>query len=333
MQRDASAPIRVLSRDNVRELLDVPTCIAAVEAAFRLHAEGASMGPGVLGTHVVGGGFHVKAAGISGSRAYYAAKVNANFPDNPRSRGLPTIQGVIALFDATNGLPLAILDSIEITCLRTAASSAVAAKYLSRDDARVLTIIGCGAQGLPHVRALGAVRALKHVFLHDIDGERATALMKDVEAIGISAEVTTDYRAAVSASDMIVTCTPGRAELLGRGDLASGTFLAAVGADSENKRELDPQLLADSVVVVDILEQCASIGELHHALEAGVMTRDDVRGELAGLVSGAFVGRQSRDEIAIFDSTGTALQDVAAAAVVYERACEVGAGTDFPLSS
>jgi ornithine cyclodeaminase/alanine dehydrogenase-like protein (mu-crystallin family) len=183
MHRDAQAPIRFLSRRHVRELLDVPTCIEAVEAAFRLHAAGASMGPGVLGTHVVSGGFHVKAAGIAGGRAYYAAKVNANFPDNPPRRGLPTIQGVITLFDATNGVPLAILDSIEITCLRTAAASAVAAKYLSRDDARVLTIIGCGAQALPHVRALDAIRPLQHVFLHDLDGERADKLMTQREGV------------------------------------------------------------------------------------------------------------------------------------------------------
>jgi len=326
-------PMRFLSRHDVRALLDVTSCIEAVEAAFRLHAAGASIGPGVLATHVIGGGFHVKAAGLTGKRAYYAAKVNGNFPDNPRSQNLPTIQGVITLFDATNGTPLAIMDSIEITCLRTAAASAIAAKYLSRDDAQVLTIIGCGAQALPHVRALSAVRSLRRVFAYDIEDRRVAALVRDAEQLGIEITVVAaDYHAAVRVSDMVVTCTPGRVPLLTRGDLPEGAFLAAVGADSEDKRELDPSLLADSAVVVDILEQCATIGELHHAVAAGVLTRDDVRGDLASLVSGQYAGRRSRHERVIFDSTGTALQDVAAAAVVYERACNVGAGTELQIS-
>ena len=335
MNDDRQLPARFFSRHDVRELLDMTSCIDAVENAFRLHAAGRTIGPGILGTHVDGGGFHIKAAGLTGERAYYAAKVNANFPDNPHSNNLPTIQGVITLFDAATGTPLAIMDSIEITCLRTAAASAVAAKYLSRDDSQVLTIIGCGAQALPHVRALNAVRSLRQVFAYDIDAGRAAAFVQDAERLNLNVEViaVADYRDAVRQSDMIVTCTPGRTELLARGDLPEGAFIAAVGADSEDKRELDPSLLADSVLIVDILEQCAAIGELHHALDAGLLTRDDVRGELAGVVSGQCAGRLARNETVIFDSTGTALQDVAAAAVVYERACSVGAGIELMLSN
>jgi ornithine cyclodeaminase/alanine dehydrogenase-like protein (mu-crystallin family) len=123
----------LLTRADVRALLDLDACIDAVEAAFRAHADGASLSLGVLGTHVPGGGFHVKTAGLMSSarspsgRAYYAAKVNANFPANPAQRGLPTIQGVIALHDAEDGRLLALLDSMEITTLRTAAATAVAA--------------------------------------------------------------------------------------------------------------------------------------------------------------------------------------------------------------
>src|SRR3954464_13872706 len=109
---------RVLTRRDVRPVLDTRTCIEAVEAAFRLHAAGETFGLGILGTHVDGGGFHVKAAGITGARPYYAAKTNANRPGNPRSFGLPTVQGVIALYDATKGVLVALMDSIEITLLR-----------------------------------------------------------------------------------------------------------------------------------------------------------------------------------------------------------------------
>src|SRR4029079_14723644 len=131
-------PTLVLRRDHVRELLDMQACIDAVEDAFRQHAIGRSIAPGILGTHVHGGGFHVKTAGLLGddtTRSLFAAKVNANFPGNPASNGLPTIPGVIALFEAIDGRLLALLDSIEITSIRTAAATAVAAKHLALPDA------------------------------------------------------------------------------------------------------------------------------------------------------------------------------------------------------
>jgi ornithine cyclodeaminase/alanine dehydrogenase-like protein (mu-crystallin family) len=130
---------------------------------------------------------------------------------------------------------------------------------------------------------------------------------------------------------LCITCTPSRQPLFGVDAVAPGTFIAAAGADSEEKQELDPELLAASAVVVDHLEQCATIGELHHALDAGVMQRSDVRGELHEVLSGRRPGRLTDDEIVIFDSTGVALQDVAAAALVYERACDAGVGEELPL--
>jgi ornithine cyclodeaminase/alanine dehydrogenase-like protein (mu-crystallin family) len=112
-----------------------------------------------------------------------------------------------------------------------------------------------------------------------------------------------------------------------------GTFVAAVGADSEDKQELDPRLMAAGVVVTDVLEQCAAIGDLHHALAAGLMTRDAVHAELADLVTGRKPGRRSPDEITIFDSTGTALEDVAAAVVVYEKALAGDVGLRVALGA
>lgn len=121
----------VLTSTDVRATLDIASCIEAVEVAFRRHHAGDVIAPAVLGSHVPGGGFHVKTAGMRGDRSYYAVKVNANFPGNPAGRGLPTIQGVLALFDAESGEVLALMDSTEITALRTAAASAVAARHLA----------------------------------------------------------------------------------------------------------------------------------------------------------------------------------------------------------
>jgi alanine dehydrogenase len=324
---------RLLTQRDVARLVDLPSCIDAVEHAFRLHANGQALTPGVLGTHAEGGGFHVKAAGLVGERSYYAAKVNANFPGNPRAHGLPTIQGIVLLSDAVTGAPLAIMDSIEITRLRTAAASAVAAKYLSRADARVMTIVGCGAQASSHVRALAAVRPIDRVLAFDTEPDRAESFARTMRSgFGIDVTPVDDYRRAARDSDIVVTCTPSRAPILELDDLPPGVFVAAVGADSEDKQEIHVDALARCGVVVDILEQCAAIGELHHALAAGVMLLRDVRGDLGSVVNGARPGRTSPSERLIFDSTGTALQDVAAAALAYERACEQSAGLEITLA-
>src|SRR5204863_7870654 len=139
-------PTILVSRASVRHLLPMRDCVGAVEAAFVAAATGRTIPAGVLGSHVTDGGFHVKTAGLLGDAAYFAAKINANFPQNPSRSGRPTIQGVLVLYDATNGDPLAVMDSAEITRLRTAAATAVAAKYLSRVDASTVTMCGCGLQ-------------------------------------------------------------------------------------------------------------------------------------------------------------------------------------------
>jgi alanine dehydrogenase len=314
-------PMLVLSRRDVAALLSLEECIVAVERAFRLHAEGKTPPPGVLGIHAGEGGFHIKAAGLTLTRPYFAAKTNANFSANPARFGLPAIQGIVTLFDAENGAPLAVMDSIEITIVRTGAATAVAAKHLARRDVAVATICGCGNQGRSQLKALKAVLPLKRVYAFDTDRAQAERFAAAMSAeLGIGVEVAGDLGRAVGQSGVCVTCTPARRPFLRRVDVAPGTFVAAVGADSEDKQELDPALLASSTVVVDILEQCATIGELHHALAGGLMTRADVHAELGEVVAGRKPGRTSTDEVIIFDSTGTALQDVAAAAVVYEKA-------------
>jgi len=312
----------LLTRQDVARLLGVDECIDAVEGAFRMHAAGRSIAPSVLGTYVEGGGFHVKTAVLRlTERSYFAAKVNANFPANPARFGLPTIQGVIALFDADNGRLLALLDSAELTSRRTAAATAVAARYLARRDAAVATICGCGVQARDQLRALARVRPLRMVFAFDVDGRRAHEYAAAMGSeLGLEVRAVDELAAVTRASDVCVTCTTSRRAVLHPGDVAPGTFVAAVGADNPEKLEVDPALLAASTVVVDVLEQCATIGDLHHAIAAGLMTRDDVHAELAEVVTGSKPGRTSEDEIIVFDSTGTALQDVAAAAVIYEMA-------------
>jgi len=323
----------ILTRRHVQSLLGFDECIAAVEAAFRLHAEGRSLPPGVLGVRSREGAFHIKAAGLELSRLYFASKTNANFSDNPRRHGLPAIQGVIVLCDGDDGRPLAVMDSIEVI-RRTAAATAVAARRLARPDAKVVTICGCGNQGRAQLRALTRVLPLQRAYAFDADEATARAYARDLSAeLNLDVRPVTDHVEAARASDVCVTCTPSRQPFLFRDHVKAGTFVAAVGADSPDKQELETALVAASVLVVDVLDQCASIGELHHALDAGVVTRQSVHAELADVLTGRKPGRRSAEEITIFDSTGTALEDVAAAAVVYEKAVAAGAGLTVALGN
>jgi len=322
----------ILTRRDVQALPGLDECIAAVESAFRLHAEGKSLAPGVLAVKARDGGFHIKAAGLELGRRYFAAKTNANFSSNPSRHGLPAIQGVIVLSDADDGRPLAVMDSIEVTIRRTAAATAAAAKWLARQDSASVTICGCGSQGREQLRALARVLLLSRAHAYDADEAVARAYARELSAeLGIEIAPTRDLPAALRDSDVCVTCTPSRSAFLKREHVRPGTFVAAVGADSPDKQELEPRLLAEAVLVVDMLEQCASIGELHHALDAGVLTREAVHAELADVLTGRRPGRQSDQQITIFDSTGTALQDVAAAAVVYEKAVANGQGVRLSL--
>ena len=268
------------------------------------------------------GGFHIKSALITiGGSEYFVSKTNANYPANASRHGLPTIQGTIVVHDASNGVPLAVIDSIEITAMRTAAATAVAARYLAREDAGALAVIGCGIQGLQNLRALGLVRPLRSVNLYDVDGSAARSLANIALAeCSFPVRISSSVGDAVQGADLIVTCTPSTEFLLHADDIQSGAFVAGVGVDAEHKRELSPDLLAASRVVVDVLEQCAAFGDLHHAIEGGGMTTADVHAELGSIVAGVKPGRASPQETFVFDSTGMALQDAATAVVVLERA-------------
>ena len=324
---DSRAGTLLLDRREIASLLTLESCIAVVERAFRLHGEGATSPPGILGIHAAKGGFHIKAGLLNAGKSYFAAKLNANFVGNAKRFGMPLIQGLLLLCDAENGYPLAVMDSTEITVKRTGAATAIAAKCLARSDSTVATICGCGLQGRIQLRAVQNVLPIERAYAFDVDGARASAFAEELSSeLKIRVQPTSELPSALATSDVCVTCTPSTQYLIRAQDVPSGMFIAAVGADNPEKQEIDPQLMASSKVVVDVLEQAATIGDLHHALEKGLLERAQVHAELGEIVAGRKRGRISRDEIAIFDSTGMALQDVASAIEVYEKAVQAGVG-------
>lgn len=325
----------ILTGSDVRHLLDLTACLDAVERAFRMHGQGLARNPAVASIPVADGGFHVKAGVLDvGGGSYFVSKTNANFPAKRVVRDLPTIQGTLVVHDATSGVPLAVMDSIEITAMRTAAATGVAARRLARRDAATLAIIGCGLQGERHARVLPLVRQITRAVVFDTDSAAARRLASLIEAdLRTPCAVAPSPAEAARGADICVTCTTSREFLLDASHVSPGAFVAGVGVDHEDKKELGPDLLARARVVVDITGQCAAFGDLHHAIEAGVMTTADVHAELGSVVAGIRPGRESDDDIIVFDSTGMALQDAAAAAVVFERARSAGAGVAVDFSA
>jgi ornithine cyclodeaminase/alanine dehydrogenase len=324
----------LLSREDLASLLSLDDCIDAVEAAFRDHALGKSLGTGILHMDAPDGEFHIKAGGLQEPSLYFALKANAGFFNNATRFGLPNIQGLIILYSAETGYPLAVLDSLGITVKRTGAATAVAAKYLARSSSKVATVIGCGTQGRIQLRSLTKVLPIETAYAYSIvEGESEKFAAEMSNELGLEVAAASTLEKAVSACDVCVTCTPARKFFLREEDVRPGSFVAGVGADSPDKQELEPKLVANHKLVVDLAEQCVHVGELHHALSAGLMTEEDVHAELGAVVAGHSAGRSNDNEITVFDSTGTALQDTAATILAYERARQSGVGLLFDFGA
>lgn len=321
----------VLSRSDIATLMAYEDYVVAVEAAFVAAAKGEAVVPPAAALHVPDGSFHAKGAALLGKDAVTAIKLNGNFPGNPGTNGLPTVQGVIYLADARNGRPLAVMDSIEVTINRTAAATTLAARHLARPDSRTAILCGAGVQGRIQLVAIVAAAPLERVYIWDIKPEAAESLAREMSAaLKLDVRATADL-SVTRDSDIIVTCTSSRRAFLTPELVRPGTFISAVGADNSDKQEIDPGLYAASVVVVDSLEQAAEIGDLHHALAAGAVTTDHVHATLGEILAGIRPGRRDPAAVTLFDSTGIGLQDVAAAAAIYRRALASGAGARLSL--
>src|SRR5437016_1089495 len=192
----------LLRCNQVEELLTLRDCIDAVEEVFRLQGQEKIPPSGILGVKAPNGGLHVKAGFLPCGKNYIVAKFNTNFPNNRARFSLPTIQGLIAVYDAENGRPLAVLDSIDITIKRTAAASAVAVKYLARKNSSVATICGCGGQAGAQLRAIHSVLALKKIHAFDLNEGAAKNLAADLShELKLDIEPTRDLPTAIQKRD------------------------------------------------------------------------------------------------------------------------------------
>jgi ornithine cyclodeaminase len=326
--------VRVLLEAEVRDLIGPVAALAAVRDAFVALARGEATLPGVIGFDVPAhrGEVHVKGAYLHG-RPFYSIKEAAGFYDNV-GKGVPVGSGLVLVFDATTGFLAAVLfDNGYLTELRTGAAGALAADLLARQRVRKAAVIGAGSQARFQLEALALVRRPESIAVFARTPSRAADYAREMETrLGIPLTVTASAQAAVEGADVVITATPSRAPIVRAEWLGPGAHVTAVGSDGPDKQELDASVLARAdKVVVDRLDQCLRLGELHHAVEAGLLAAADVWAELGELAAGMKPGRESDDEITVADLTGVGIQDAAVANVVVAEAVRRGAGRTIEI--
>jgi alanine dehydrogenase len=233
-------------------------------------------------------------------------------------KGLPSVQGLYVLFEGLTGTPLAVMDGATLTTRRTAAASALAASYLARPDARVLTMVGAGAMAPHLVRAHAAVRPIAEVRLWNRTRSRAEAVAAELAADGLQAMVAEDLEAAVRNADIVSCATLSREPLVQGAWLRPGTHVDLVGGFTPEMRESDDEVMRRGEVFVDTFEgTMAEAGDIILAIEAGALSRGRIRAELHGLCTGLQPGRTDQETITVFKSVGSALEDLVAAKLVH----------------
>jgi alanine dehydrogenase len=248
-------------------------------------------------------------------------------PRNPELFGRPTVGAVIVYSDPRNGEALALMDGTRITALRTAAAAAVATQCLARVDARSVGVIGCGVQARHALAAILHTRPVGPIALYDRrDGqaEQLRCALGRTDAVVASAE-------EAAACDILLTCTPGLGPVLRDAWVGPGTHVNAIGADAPGKQEVDAGIVLRTRVIVDDREQAIHSGEINVPIEPRVFDPQEIAATLGEVLVGAHPGRQSDDQVTLFDSTGLAIQDVAVARCAYDRAVERGVGTRVDL--
>jgi len=249
-------------------------------------------------------------------------------PDNRAEYGLPTVLGTMIYSDPKNAFPLSIMDGRELTMLRTGGAAAVATDHLAIPEARSLGIVGAGVQSYSQLEAIAAVGPIEEVVISDVDPERAAEFIDQFED---RFEIRAGSVAEAAGCDVLSTVTPVESPIVDREDVGDHTHINAIGADAAGKHELADQILLDAKLVIDDYEQTTHSGEINVPYSEGTLTDDDIYGSLGEIVVDQKEGRTVDDGITVFDSTGLAIQDVAAAHVVYTQATENGNGTEFDL--
>jgi len=319
----------ILTGSQVMQVLDMDLALSSAQEAFAAYGEGRVNMPPKAYLTLAQGDFRAMYGEIflPGDHICGLKWVNVH-PANP-ARGLLTVMAKIVLNDPDTGLEFADLDGTHITDFRTGAAGGVAARHLARSDAARLGLIGAGAQAYTQVAAILKVRPIQEIVVYDrhLTCSRPFA-EKAAAAYGIAVRPAENPAEAVRGMDIVVTTTPSRTPVVEREWVSPGTHINAIGADAAGKQELAPAILAAAKVVVDDWAQASHSGEINVPLARGEITPELIYGSMGDIVAGKKPGRQTPEEITVFDSTGLIIQDLALGLAVFRRAQERGLGEE-----
>jgi alanine dehydrogenase len=304
-------PTLFLGKSEVLPLLDMKEVIPAVEDAFLQFALGKAQMPPKSYLTVDKGDFRAMPASLPGATGMKWVNVH---PGNPALR-LPTVMAVIIFNDPETGYPLAVMDGTDITAFRTGAASAVASKHLAHKNPRTLGLVGAGRQAYTQFMAHTAIYDFDLIRVYDISEASIARFMSTFTQYPIEAHTLPQ----VLASDIVCTITPAHHPIVKKEWVTPGVHINAVGADAHGKEELEPEILNKAVIFVDDIRQASTSGEINVPLDKGLFDPAGIRGSLGDLVAGLKTGRNSDQEITIFDSTGLAIEDIACAKLIYEK--------------
>jgi len=309
-------PTLLLTRSQVERLLDMKEVIAAVEGAFMALAEGRAAMPPKAYVVLEEGDFRAMPSVLPGAVGLKWVNVH---PGN-RQKGLPTVMAVMIYNDPQTGYPLAVMDATAITASRTGAAAALAAKYLARPESKSLGIIGAGGQAYTQIEAHAALFKIEEVRVFDLSPAAVEALVKNLPQYPLRSCSLKE----AAAADIVCTLTTARTPFLKKEWLKPGAHINAVGADAAGKQELETSVLKAAMLVVDDIVQAKKAGEINVPVSRGEYSLDEVYATLGEIVGGKKRGRTDDKAITIFDSTGIAIEDLAVAKLVYEKAKSTG---------
>jgi len=322
--------VLLLTKEQIQSILTMEDTIKVVKEGFKAFNSGRVVIPFPIGLEIQEnkGEVHIKPGYLKGTDTY-CIKIASGFYGNPKI-GLPSGDGMILLFDAKTGVPRSILvDRAFITDMRTAGAGALAAHCLAKKSVESVAVIGTGMQGRLQIEALSEVRDF-HVL--KVWGRTPANVERYVEDMRqkLTAEIVSvnSVKDAVQNSEVVVTATPSTSPLVKTEWVGKGMHITAMGADSPEKQELETGVLgiADKIVV-DSVKQCVKLGEVHHAVEDGTITAENIHAELGEILLELKSGRESEDEITVCDLTGIAAQDIVTSQLVYERALKEKIGS------
>ena len=331
--------ITILGRNELQQVLNMSDVIEGVKSVYKLKAEGkTAVWPLVAyDFKECDGIMDIRSGAVFGNKQLHGLKMLNNFPHN-KEKNLPAFTGMLMIFDATTGLPMGVMDASYVTCMRTRSAGAIGAQALARPESETLLVLGAGNQAAYQIAAtIISMPKIKKIYIADplapdnahYFAETCPDRMRDefgIDCSNITFEAADDLDKCVGHSDVIITITPSRKPVIKKEWVKPGTHFSCIGADMEGKEEIDAEIFRNARVFADDIPQCIRVGEMEIPVKSGVIQRTEITGEIGQVLCGQVNGRQSNEEITIYDATGLALLDLVTGKCAIDLANKKGLG-------